>query len=128
MPLESESFDAITNVYLYHELPEEARANVTREMFRVLKPGGKAFFVDSLQAEDSLELAAALDFFRSTNHEPYHENYSTTDLTEHFSNAGFKVETVSTSWVTKVCKSGDPKPIDALQDAGNGDCDNDCNR
>ena len=32
-------FDAITNVYLFHEMPKEARRNAAREYARVLKAG-----------------------------------------------------------------------------------------
>jgi ubiquinone/menaquinone biosynthesis C-methylase UbiE len=44
MPYEDASFDAITCVYLFHELPAEVRKKVVREMSRVLRPGGKVFF------------------------------------------------------------------------------------
>lgn len=34
------SFDVVTCVYLFHELPEPVRRKAAQEMFRVLKPGG----------------------------------------------------------------------------------------
>lgn len=33
-------------VYLFHELPEDVRAKVAAEMFRVLRPGGIVSFTD----------------------------------------------------------------------------------
>jgi len=41
---------SLYSVYLFHELPEEVRSEVVKEWYRVLKPGGKIFFVDSAQA------------------------------------------------------------------------------
>jgi ubiquinone/menaquinone biosynthesis C-methylase UbiE len=46
MPFDDNTFDSITCVYLFHELPSEIRKAVVKEMSRVLKPGGKVFFVD----------------------------------------------------------------------------------
>jgi ubiquinone/menaquinone biosynthesis C-methylase UbiE len=46
VPSVEEHYDAITCVYLFHELPEVVRTRVVQEWFRVLKPGGKVFFVD----------------------------------------------------------------------------------
>ena len=49
VPTEDGTYDAITCVYLFHELPGEVRKAVLKEWMRVLKPGGKVFFVDSAQ-------------------------------------------------------------------------------
>jgi uncharacterized protein YbcC (UPF0753/DUF2309 family) len=46
VPSVEEHYDAITCVYLFHELPEVVRTRVVQEWFRVLKPGGKVFFID----------------------------------------------------------------------------------
>ena len=40
MPFPDASFDAVTCVYLFHELPPAVRKEVAREAARVLKPGG----------------------------------------------------------------------------------------
>lgn len=40
MPLPDASFDAVSVVYLLHELPPASRARVAAEVFRVLRPGG----------------------------------------------------------------------------------------
>ena len=74
MPFEDESFDVVTNVYLFHEMPREARRNAAREFARVLKPGGKLFFVDSAQVGDGKALGMekafdqALERFPAFNH------------------------------------------------------------
>jgi ubiquinone/menaquinone biosynthesis C-methylase UbiE len=49
VPAAAGTYDAITCVYLFHELPREVRKAVLGEWMRILKPGGKVFFVDSAQ-------------------------------------------------------------------------------
>ena len=75
-------------MYLFHEMAKEARRNAAKEMARVLKPGGKLFFVDSAQVGDGKALGMekafdqALERFPQFNHEPYYRGYSLTDLAE----------------------------------------------
>ena len=40
LPFANESFDAVVCVYLFHEMPKEARAAAALEMARVVAPGG----------------------------------------------------------------------------------------
>jgi len=40
LPFDSESFDLVTVVCVYHHLPLDQRSVFTREVFRLLKPGG----------------------------------------------------------------------------------------
>jgi len=107
MPLEDDEFDMITNVYLFHELPRAVRLTVAKEMARVLKPGGKLFFVDSVQIGDGKETGMegafelALDRFPAFNHEPYYKDYAVTNLIELFEQAGLKHEATATAWVSK---------------------------
>jgi ubiquinone/menaquinone biosynthesis C-methylase UbiE len=42
----NESFDNVILFFLLHEMPEEVREKTVKEAIRVLKPGGKAVFVD----------------------------------------------------------------------------------
>ena len=52
MPLADASVDLATCIYLFHELPPSARSEVAAQLARVLKPGGRAILVDSLQKGD----------------------------------------------------------------------------
>jgi len=52
VPFQDASFDAVVNVYLFHELPAEAQDNVFKEAARVLTPGGVFVLTDSTQLGD----------------------------------------------------------------------------
>merc|ERR1711871_1383798 len=99
-PFEDESFDAITCVYLFHELPMEVRKQVLKEMNRLLKPGGKLFFVDSAQSGE-VPYERILKGFTIAAHEPYYMDYTKMDLSAVLEEAGFTVENSDVHWVTK---------------------------
>jgi ubiquinone/menaquinone biosynthesis C-methylase UbiE len=80
MPFAEAKFDAITCIYLFHELPSQVRRAVVGEIRRVLKPGGLLVFVDSLQTGDEPDYDAMLDYFPVAFHEPYYESYLREDL------------------------------------------------
>jgi len=46
--LDDESQDAMTSIFMFHELPPEGRRIVFREFARVLKRGGRLVLVGSL--------------------------------------------------------------------------------
>lgn len=46
MPFPDESSDVVFFVLVLHHLPEEAKRHACREMFRVLRPGGRAVIAD----------------------------------------------------------------------------------
>ena len=75
--MEDGEFDAVTNVYLFHEMPKEARRNAAREYARVLKPGGKLFFVDSAQVGDGAALGMEMAGRDSLNARVYFTVYFT---------------------------------------------------
>jgi ubiquinone/menaquinone biosynthesis C-methylase UbiE len=80
IPFADSQFDAITCVYLFHELPPGVRRAVVAEIRRVLKPGGMLVFVDSLQPGDEPDYDAMLDYFPVAFHEPYYASYLREDL------------------------------------------------
>lgn len=100
MPFEDDSFDAITCVYLFHELPMDIRKKVLGEMNRVLKPGGKLFFVDSAQSGE-VPFERVLKGFTISAHEPYYLDYTQMDLPAAMSEAGFTVDESGVHWVSK---------------------------
>jgi ubiquinone/menaquinone biosynthesis C-methylase UbiE len=85
MPFAAGEFDAVTCIYLFHELPPRVRRAVVAEIRRVLKPGGMAILVDSLQTGDEPLYDAMLDTFPIAFHEPYYASYLREDLDRLFS-------------------------------------------
>jgi len=79
LPFEDESFDAVLNVYLFHELPMGARRNVMKEVARVLKPGGIFVLTDSLQLGDTPWKDPVIGNFGDFA-EPHYRGYITTDF------------------------------------------------
>jgi ubiquinone/menaquinone biosynthesis C-methylase UbiE len=80
LPFADAHFDAITCIYLFHELPGAVRRAVVGEIRRVLKPGGMLVFVDSLQTGDEPDYDAMLEYFPVAFHEPYYSSYLREDL------------------------------------------------
>ena len=102
MPLASAAFDAVTSVFLFHELPADARRRVMREAWRVLLPGGRFVVCDSAQLADSPELARVMRGFAATYHEPYYKGYMRDDLAALMAECGFEVEHSAPHLVSKV--------------------------
>ncbi|MGF1606542.1 MAG: methyltransferase domain-containing protein [Rhodothalassiaceae bacterium] len=80
MPFAEGVFDAVTCVYLFHELPPKVRPQVAQEIARVLRPGGRAVIVDALQTGDRPDFDGLLEMFPRRFHEPYFTSYLDTDL------------------------------------------------
>jgi ubiquinone/menaquinone biosynthesis C-methylase UbiE len=89
MPYQNEVFQLISSVFLFHELPSQARQNVIQECFRVLKPGGAIVICDSIQLADSADLTAMMENFTIQYHEPYYSHYVRDDLAARLTEAGF---------------------------------------
>jgi len=75
IPLPDNSQDAVTNIFLFHELPPKVRRITIRECARVLKPGGRLVILDSLQRGDRPDYGGLLELFPQNYHEPYYSSY-----------------------------------------------------
>jgi ubiquinone/menaquinone biosynthesis C-methylase UbiE len=80
VPLASESHDAVTVSFLFHELPPKVRRTVFGELARLLKRGGRLVVLDSLQIGDQPDYDGMLDLFPQNYHEPYYSSYITEDF------------------------------------------------
>lgn len=101
LPFADASLDAVTCVYLFHELPPRVRLVVAAEIARVLKPGGVLAFADSVQPQDEPDLARLLEAFPAFFHEPYYRSYAATDLAGLFGKAGITFEIQDKAFLTK---------------------------
>lgn len=102
LPFADASQDIVTNIYLFHELPNKVRRTVAAEFARVLKPGGLLVFMDSLQHGDTPGFEAMLDAFPHGFHEPYYANYIRDDLDSIFVPAGFEPVSHTPALLSKV--------------------------
>lgn len=104
MPFDEGRFDAVSCVYLFHELPPRVRRGVAREIARVLKPGGVFVLADSIQSGDTPDLDRMLEYFPVGFHEPYFGSYLTEDLIALFAQAGLAHEETQHAFLTKVMR------------------------
>lgn len=102
IPLRSESQDIVTTVFLFHELPGEVRRRVAREMARVLKPGGRLIFIDSIQMGNRPGWDGLLEAFPQRYHEPYYRHYAIDDLDGIFTDAGLTEEATASAFLAKM--------------------------
>ncbi|MEM6761372.1 MAG: class I SAM-dependent methyltransferase [Pseudomonadota bacterium] len=102
LPFADGSLDLVTNIYLFHELPPKIRVAVAAEIARVLRPGGQAIIVDSLQTGDTPELDGLLELFPQLFHEPYYRSYLTTNFAQLFDGKGVRLEAEWPAFVSKV--------------------------
>lgn len=101
LPFADASLDAVTCIYLFHELPPRVRPAVVAEIARVLKPGGFLAFADSIQPADEPRLERMLEAFPAYFHEPFYDAYSRTDLPALFDEAGLRVAASDRAFLTK---------------------------
>ena len=69
----------LTCIYLFHELPPEARRQAAKEMARVMKPGGVVVITDSVQLGDRPDTDADRGLIGGFN-EPFYESFIISDL------------------------------------------------
>jgi len=101
LPFADVSLDALTSVYLFHELPPKVRTAAAAEIARVLKPRGVFALADSIQPADEPRLARLLEAFPAYFHEPYYAGYARTDLTALFAGAGLRLVSEDAAFLTK---------------------------
>jgi ubiquinone/menaquinone biosynthesis C-methylase UbiE len=80
IPVPDDSQDAVTSIFMFHELPPHVRRIAFREFARVLKPGGRLVLVDSLQHRDEPDYDGLLELFPQSFHEPYYTSYIEEDF------------------------------------------------
>jgi len=110
LALPKASIDLCLCVYLFHELPMQAREAVFAEVARVLKPGGMFIIVDSLQVGDSKIFDPLLSNFPQNFHEPFYMNYIKKPLRKIAATAGLSVLSDSTAFASKYMILQKPTP------------------
>jgi ubiquinone/menaquinone biosynthesis C-methylase UbiE len=102
IPAPDSSFDAVTCIYLFHELPRTVRVAAAAEMARVLKPDGILVFVETVQKGDRPDYDGLLELFPIGFHEPYYADYVRQDLGELFTGAGLEIVETTLAFMSKV--------------------------
>ena len=102
LPFLDGSFDAVTSVFLLHEVPADVRARVLSEMARVVRPGGLVIVADSIQLADAPELKREILGFPNRFHEPYYLGYVKDELTTRVAAAGLHVTGSKLAFLTKI--------------------------
>ena len=102
IPLPDASQDLVSCIFLFHELPPPVRRKVAAEIARVLKPGGRLVFMDSLQMGDKPGWDGLLEAFPVRFHEPYFRHYAIDDLDELFTDAGLAAVETATPFMAKL--------------------------
>jgi ubiquinone/menaquinone biosynthesis C-methylase UbiE len=113
MPFRDGAFDAVSSVFLFHELPRATRRDVLREMARVAGPGGTVVVCDSAQAVESAALLPALEGFARTYHEPFYMDYVRDPLEDLFREVGLEVVATQPFSVSKVVTGRVPSSPDS---------------
>ena len=102
LPFEDQSLQAISCVYLFHELPRTIREKVLKEFIRILVPGGILVLADSIQENDSPDFIQIMDNFHKSFHEPFYCDYIKEDINFKMEEIGFKNIKSNSFFMTKV--------------------------
>jgi ubiquinone/menaquinone biosynthesis C-methylase UbiE len=102
LPLADASQDAVTSIFMMHELPPAVRRAVIGEAARVLKAGGRLVIVDSLQRRDVPDYVGLLERFPQNYHEPYFESYLDEDFAHIAQGCGLSHVRDEPAFVSKV--------------------------
>ncbi len=102
LPFEDNSHQAISCVYLFHELPRTVRQKVLKEFLRVLEPGGVLVIADSIQENDSPDFIQIMENFHKSFHEPFYCDYIKEDIDFKLEEIGFNNIKTKSFFMTKV--------------------------
>jgi ubiquinone/menaquinone biosynthesis C-methylase UbiE len=102
MPWADATFDVVTSVFMFHELPARVGRRVAAEMARVTKLGGTVVVCDSAQFSDSPDLRDVLTAFPDSYHEPFYKRYLRDDLAMLLAEAQLEVVSAAPYLVSKV--------------------------
>ena len=84
MPFEDGSFDVVTAMLLFHELPEDAATRILGEMRRVCRDGGEVAVLEPYGEDGTGKILHPIPF-----PEPYLKEFLGTDWGAAFTAAGF---------------------------------------
>src|SRR5262249_54803392 len=102
LPLEDASVDFIVSSFLLHELPQNVRDEVLREMARVLNRDGLVVIVASIQRGDQPAWDGLIDLFPHYFHEPYYAAYANGSLEAWGDAAGLQPIASERAFLSKV--------------------------
>lgn len=105
LPFRDSEFDAVFSVFLFHELPRQARVEVLTESHRVLKKNGFIGFVDSLQTGDKALFDPLLEEFPKQFHEPFFRDYISNPMEGLLKKCKFGALQSATGFSSKVCSA-----------------------
>ena len=102
LPVKTASQDAVTTIFMLHELPPKVRRIVFGEFARVLKRHGRLVVVDSLQIGDEPDYDSMLQLFPRSYHEPYYNSYLKEDFRGIAASCGLRHVRDVNAFVSKV--------------------------
>jgi ubiquinone/menaquinone biosynthesis C-methylase UbiE len=103
LPFDDASLDIVVSSFLMHELPHDVRAATFKEVARVLRSGGLAVIVDSIQKGDQPSWDGLLDLFPHYFHEPYYADYVGGLVETLASDAGLRPVAAERAFLSKIC-------------------------
>jgi ubiquinone/menaquinone biosynthesis C-methylase UbiE len=102
LPFDAASLDVVVSSFVMHELPPQVRTRVLKETARVLKPGGLAVIVDSIQKGDHPSWDGLLDLFPHYFHEPYYADYVASPVEAIAADAGLAPVAAERAFLSKI--------------------------